>query len=149
MTDFQTIEVNGIKLEVDLRTARRIESYRVGDRVKILIKDYSGYTPHPGVIVGFDAFEHLPTITVAYLDVGYSKAEIKFAYINSQTEETEITTDAGDILVDKTEVTSLIEKEIARKRDELEDLERKRAYFESHFARYFSDAEDLAARVDG
>jgi len=30
--DFQTIEVNGIKLEIDMRTARRIDTFKVGDR---------------------------------------------------------------------------------------------------------------------
>ena len=148
--EFRSVEVNGVKLEVDMRTARKVEQYRVGDRVKVLVKESYGakYTPHPGVIVGFDAFEKLPTITVAYLSVDYSKAEIKFAYLNAQSEDVEITSDFADILVDKGRVSDLIEKAIESKRAEIDDLERKRAYFEAHFARYFADAADLAERVD-
>lgn len=33
------IEIDGVKIEVDLRTAKRIDTYRVGDNVKILNKD--------------------------------------------------------------------------------------------------------------
>ena len=38
------IEVNGVKLEVDMRYARKIEELRVGSRVKVLIKNYSRYS---------------------------------------------------------------------------------------------------------
>ena len=37
----RVIEINGIKVEVDLRTAKQINQYKVGDNVKLLIK--SGY----------------------------------------------------------------------------------------------------------
>lgn len=48
------IEVNGVKLEVDLRTARRIDEIRIGDRVKVLIKGYSDYKVHAGTVIGFE-----------------------------------------------------------------------------------------------
>lgn len=150
-SDFQTIEINGIKLEIDLRTARRVESYKIGDRVKVLVKEYSDkYTPHPGVIVGFDAFEKLPTITVAYLEISYSGAEIKFAYINKDKEDgVEIAPYHDDILVDKAETIKKLDKSIATKQNEIEDLEAKKAYFERNFAAYFADFDDLVERVDG
>src|SRR5690606_28503543 len=66
------IEVNGVKLEVDLRTAKRVDELRVGDRVKVLTKDYRGeYEVHAGTIVGFEPFENLPTVIVAYLKRDY------------------------------------------------------------------------------
>ena len=149
-TDFQTVEINGIKLEVDMRTARRIDTYKIGDRVKVLVKEYQTYKPHPGVIVAFDAFENLPTITVAYVDVNYSKAEIKFVYINSdKPDDAEIAPYNDDILVDKRHVLDLLDKEIAKKNEEIEDLNRKKVYFNKNFALYFADMEDLAERVDG
>ena len=148
-TDFQTIEINGIKLEVDMRTARKIEHYKIGDRVKVLVKEYQAYKPHPGVIVAFDLFENLPTITVAYVNTTYSKAEILFAYINSNDTDTEIAPYNDDILVDKAQVTDLIDREINKNLEEIEDLKRKKAYFNKTFALYFADMEDLAERVDG
>ena len=33
----QIIEINGVKLEVDLSTAKRIDEFRVGDTVKVFI----------------------------------------------------------------------------------------------------------------
>ena len=81
------VEIDGIKLEIDLRTAKKIEHFRVGDNVRVLVKGYSDtYKVHAGVIVGFDGFEKLPTICIAYLEVGYNSAEIKFAYINAGSE---------------------------------------------------------------
>ena len=58
------IEVNGIKLEVDLRTAKRVDQLRVGDRVKVLNKAYDGYEVLPGTVVCFEPFEKLPTTSV-------------------------------------------------------------------------------------
>jgi len=35
---FQTVEINGIKMDVDLRSATRIETVKVGTHVKVLVK---------------------------------------------------------------------------------------------------------------
>ena len=60
------IEINGVKLEVDLRSARRIDTLRVGDRVKLLEKtSYGGPIVHHGVVAGFDPFPSQPTIIVS------------------------------------------------------------------------------------
>lgn len=80
------IEINGIKMEIDLRTAtsRTVDTFCIGDKVKILLKEYGdSFRSYAGAIVGFDAFQQRPTIIVAYLAGGYSAAEIKFAYINA------------------------------------------------------------------
>jgi len=39
MENKKIIEVNGVKLEVDLSSAKVIEEYRVGDVIKVLIAD--------------------------------------------------------------------------------------------------------------
>lgn len=83
------IEINGIKMEVDLRQAKVIENYKIGDNVRLLVKEYDGYKVFPAVIVSFDAFTKLPTIVVAYLEMGYQTADLKFAYINSESAKTE------------------------------------------------------------
>lgn len=85
------VEINGVKLEVDLRTAKRIENYKVGDPVKVLTKHYGdNYKSNVGVIVGFDAFVALPTITIMYVEQEYNNAEIKFVALNSNTKDIEI-----------------------------------------------------------
>ena len=69
------IEVNGVKLEVDLRQAVRIDTLGVGDRVKVMVKIYSDYKVYAGVVVGFEPFKELPTIIIAYLDTQYKTPE--------------------------------------------------------------------------
>ena len=84
------IEINGIKMEVDLSTAKTIDIFRVGDPVKILLKEYGKHTVLPGVIISFNDFHQKPTINVAYLNHSYSFAEIKTAAINADSEDIEI-----------------------------------------------------------
>ena len=84
------IEVNGVKLEVDVRYAKRIEELRIGSKVKVLSKEYSSYAVNPGVIVGFEQFEKLQTIVVAYCKPDYQGSDIKFVYYNKESKDIEI-----------------------------------------------------------
>ncbi len=87
------IEINGIKMELDLRTATvsDVETFCVGDLVKILIKEYSEtYKSYAGVIVGFDNFKENPTISVLYIKQDYSKSELMMEYINSFNKNAQI-----------------------------------------------------------
>lgn len=64
------IEINGIKMAIDERTAtvQRVDTFKIGDPVKLLYKNYSSYEVKYGVIIGFDDFKNRPTMTIAYLD---------------------------------------------------------------------------------
>lgn len=88
----RTIEIEGHKFEIDTRTAKKIEQFRVGDRVKVLKKYYGDdYRTHPGVIVGIDNFKNLPTVVIAYLKEPLSNdVSMEFVYLNSQTKNVEI-----------------------------------------------------------
>jgi ribosomal protein L19 len=104
------VEINGVKLEVDLRTAKTVEEYRVGDTVKLLKKEYGdSYKSYAGMIVGFDPFISLPTIIVAYIDQSYSGVDIKFDYLNAKSEGVEIChTDSLERLVKRLRLTPLV-----------------------------------------
>lgn len=131
---FRTVEINGIKLDVDLRTAVRVETLRIGDRVRVLAKSYSGYQVHPGVVVGFDPFLRLPTITVAYINGG--SLEIK--PINDETKELEIVPALDDtLLLEREHVVDMMTREIGRKEVELDESRRKLDYFQRMFGRWF------------
>lgn len=138
----RTIEVNGIKLEIDERTARTVESYKVGDRVKVLVKKYSDYAIYPGVIVGFAAFEKLPTIEVMYLvPESWESDPLKFVGINSKTEEIEIVPlNDAEVVLDRKDALERFDRSIRDARTKLEDLERKRAFFVEKFATVFEAA---------
>lgn len=136
------IEINGIKMEVDLRHAVRIDHLKIGDRVKCLVKTYSDFQTCAGVIVGFEPFKNLPGIVVAYLDTGYASGTLKFKTFNAETKDFEIVSDLDNnaLEVDKTSILATFDREAATKRRELEDIEAKRAYFLAHFGRYFEPA---------
>ena len=143
------IEINGIKMEVDLRHAKRIDTLRIGDRVKCLVKGYSGMDTRAGVVIGFEPFPSLPSIVVAYLDTGYGSDLLKFKTFNSETKDFEIVPDMDNnaLDVDKAHILAQFDREAEKKRQELEDIQAKRKFFLAHFGRYFADSEAVAGRL--
>jgi len=133
------IEINGVKLEVDLRDCKVVDNFRVGDNVKLLTKKYGDtFEDHAGVIVGFDEFRERPTIIVAYLEVSYSEASIQFAYINKDSKDIEmVKANENDIPFNKSRVLDMLDKGIAVKERELDDAKHKKAHFLEWFGRYF------------
>lgn len=139
MSEKQIIEINGIKMEVDLRHATRLDTFKVGSKVKLLYKDSYNNAVHSGVVVGFEPFAEMPTIVVCYLETTYSEAKLKFAYVNEKSRDKyELIASIDDELpIQKADVLSQMDKEIEKKREEIADLERKRGYFLKHFNAYF------------
>ncbi len=132
------IEVNGVKMEIDLRQAKVIDNYKVGDYVKILVKQYSEYRSYIGNIIGFDNFKNTPTIVIAYLKNEYSTASIEFAYYNSESKEIEITTlNEWDIPLKKSTILEQFQKEILKKEQEITEMKNKANIFEQLFGKYF------------
>lgn len=144
----QTIEINGIKMQVDLRYARRVEEFRVGDPVKVLINN-AHTTPdvHCGVIVDFEPFETSPTIVVAYIKTGWGGG-LEFAYINKHSSDKyELVASSEDsmLALDRAAVNQALDNEIETARTKLRELEQKRAYFNERFGRYFSQYAEASA----
>ncbi len=132
------VEIGGVKLEVDMRYAKKVENFKIGDGIKVLIKAYSNYESNPGVIIGFDNFEKLPTIRVAYLKVEYNTASIKFLDINSETKDVEICPISDyDVPYSKTTVLEKFDAEISKVEENLRELKSKREYFMNMFGQYF------------
>lgn len=135
------IEVNGVKLEVDLRTAKRIDEFRVGDTVKVLDNRNDRNEVRTGVITDFANFKELPTIMVAVYKAGdyWSAPTIEFIPYNANTEGIEIVgVSAEEIMVSKETIVNKFDDEIAKKRDELNDLIIKR----DTFVKYFGERSD-------
>ena len=137
------IEVGGVKLEVDMRYARRIDTLRIGDRVKCLVKKYGNtHETYPGVVVGFEPFPSLPSIVVAYLDTSsYNGDTLKVKTFNQKTEDFEIVPDVdrNSLEVDKGRVLTMLDRDIEKKREELNQSELRRQYFLDNFGSYFED----------
>ena len=137
---FTTIEINGVKLKVDLRTAKRIDELKIGSRVKCLVKRYSDWATYPGVIVGFEPFPSKPTIVVAYLETEYSTASIKFQSFNSDTKDFEVVADVDHnaLEVNREHVLNLFERDSAKKELELQEVRQKRQFFLDNFGTFFA-----------
>lgn len=137
---YQVIEINGVKLEVDLRHARRVDQLRVGDRVKVLVKNYTDYKVHAGTIIGFEPFNHLPTIIVAYLDIDYSGTNVKFVHFNSNSKEVEIVKAVDDDQLDisKRDICAWFDRETAKKEQEISELREKKSFFLEKFGAYWN-----------
>lgn len=137
------IEIDGVKVEVDLRTAKRVESFKVGDNIKILDKEYDSYKVKPGIIVDFAEFQELPTIVIAVFDEGAwsSTPNISFIYYNKNTsKKVEIVSCSEDeIKVSKEGVIERFEREIQKKKNEYEDLKNKLEYFKTHFLKVYKE----------
>lgn len=142
-TEMTIIEINGVKMEVDLRQAKIVhQNLRVGSKVKLLVKsDYGDPGVYPGVIIGFDAFPSHPTIQVCYLKSSYSSTGLEFAAINAKSgAKFELIPSVDDELpIDRGNVMETFEREITKHRRDIEDIEAKRDFFARSFGAYFKD----------
>ena len=144
----RTIEVEGHKFEVDMRTAKKIEAYKVGDRVKVLTKGYSSWTTHPGIICGIDAFKKLPTIVIAYIESTFSNTgQVSFAYLNAESKDVEICPMAEDDIVPNREtILMYFDKALDKKQAEVDDIRMRKEYFLRQYGVAFGvGAEEVAA----
>lgn len=141
MSDGKTIiEVNGVKLAVDLRHAVRVDELRVGDRVKVLVKEYSAYAVHAGVIIGFEPFAKLPTIIAAYIVNRYSEVDLKFVHFNAESKDVEIVKAIDDDALDlsKVDVEKHFDRAVASLEGKINEIEQKREYFRRQFKAYWA-----------
>ena len=138
---FTQIEINGVKFEVDLRTARKVETLSVGCRIKVLKKGYSDtYEVYAGTIVGFDNFQALPTISFAYIDQSYNGG-LKFGSFNEKSKDFEIVADEDQrgLELNKAYVLEMMDREIEKKEAEAKVARRQREFFIERFGAFFEE----------
>ena len=142
---FTIIEVNGVKLEVDLRTARRIDTLKIGSRVKCLVKEYSDHKTYAGIVVGFEPFEKLPTVIVAYLNNTYSSCDLIIRSFNSETKDFEMVADLDNnsLEVSKSDVLAKMLREENKAQFAVDEIRKKREFFLRNFGSYFVDLQNL------
>lgn len=133
------IEINGVKLEVDLRTAKRVETLQVGSRVKVLVKEYQEHQVYPGVVVGFEPFAERPAIVVCYLKTDYNSSAIKFVSIHKESKDVEVIAalDNDHLEVNRAEVLRKFDREIDQKQKEIDEIQAKKKFFVENFASFF------------
>ncbi len=141
------IEINGTKMEIDMRTVRVITDLKVGDRVKVLMPGSynSGMEVYAGVLIGFEDFQSLPTMVIAYIKSDYSSAELKFLYFNAKSEKIEvIASDSDYVKFDVAGVQQRMDQEILKSQRATEELIAKKKYFIENFNTYLAKEDKLA-----
>lgn len=135
--DIRIVEINGVKVEVDMRYAKRIDQFRVGDTVKVLDTRSGKNEFMTGAITDFAMFKELPTIMVAVYkapDYFWSKPSVEFIPYNNDTEGIEIVgVSQEEVIVSRDTIVQKFDDEIIKKRDELNDLIIKRDTFVKYF----------------
>lgn len=135
------IEINGVKLEVDLRNAKKIDEFKVGDSVKVLRDEgtHYGHKVYAGVIVDFVEFKSKPTIQVVIFKQDYNGIQLEFIDFNSDTEGVEFTScSQHELKIEKSRVIDKLNMEIEKKEAELIDIKTKKEYLLNNFSKYFS-----------
>lgn len=136
------IEINGIKMEVDLRTCKQISTYKIGDNVKVLKKTYNNdYSIYSGVIIDFVNFKERPAIVIAYFDQDYSGVSIKFETITQDTKDIEFAPCLPhELKINKARVVDKFDIAIAEKEHAAEELRQKKQYFLENFGKFFEES---------
>ena len=134
------IEIDGVKVAVDMRTVKKIDVYRVGDNVKVLKKSYDNYRTYSGVIVDFVNFKELPAIVVAYFNQDYSGTSIEFETITKDTKDIEIAPCLPhELSINKNRVIDKFNYEIEQQQHKVDELKAKRDYFLENFGKFFDE----------
>jgi hypothetical protein len=134
------IEVHGVKIEVDPATIRIVESYKVGDNVKILLKEYNDWKLHHAVITGFYPFKNKPSIALAYMNEGYGEDKVKFIVLNEDSKDVELCPAAElDLELDKKDILSSMDRKIESIKADLANHEMQRKFFLERFGQVFEN----------
>jgi hypothetical protein len=131
------IEINGVKIEVDLRTAKVIDQYRVGDSIKLLRKRYSDWEVCPAVILAFTEFKKLPTLELLYIA---NTSDVQFIAFNAESKDMEIAPfNQYEMNFQKEDVINRLESDINSKRESLRVAEEKLKAFNELFGKIFKE----------
>lgn len=134
------IEIDGVKVAVDMRTVKKIDVYRVGDNVKVLKKSYDTYHTYSGVIVDFVNFKELPAIVVAYFIQDYSSTSIEFETITKDTKDIEIAPCLPhELSINKNRVIDKFNYDIEQQQHKVDELKARRDYFLENFGKFFEE----------
>ena len=131
----RVIEINGVKLEIDLRQAKVVDQYKVGDPIKVLVKRYGDtWESFPAVIIGVTEYKSRPTIELLYLD----GSTITFKSYNADSKDMEIAPFSGyEYKFQKAEVLAKLDESVRQAENTLVTAKEKRDAFVNNFAKVF------------
>ena len=128
------IEIDGVKMEVDLRTAKTVDTFKVGASVKFLKKKYSNYEMYPAVIVGFTEFKKMPCIELLAMD---TSGNITFELHSSESDSEIAPFNSYEALFSKTDILEKLDRKVNSAEEDLRHAIQKREAFVNNFAKVF------------
>ena len=139
----QIVEINGVKMEVDMRHAKVVhDNIRVGSAVKLLEKNsYGSPEVYTGVVIGFLPFDEMPTIQVAYVKDSYASADLLFANVNEKSADKFSLVPCYDdeLPINREDMISKFDRKVQKAEAEIREIQDKKAYFLKHFDQFFAD----------
>ena len=130
------MKIGRIEIECEIQ-AKETNHYKVGDKIKLMKKEYDKFKVFPGVIVDVTPFD-LPTLTIAYIDADSYNIPIKFLYYNDNSEDIQIhPATEHDLLLNPGFVLEAINQEIRKREVEIAELERKRNFIANNLEKFF------------
>lgn len=135
----QMITINGQEFELSPKKPD-VKTLRVGDRVKLLIKEYSAWKTYPGMIMSIDDFKNHPTINIVYISSEYRTCEIRTVGYNEESKDIEVVflqDDDRSLDIDQGVIMDSFNRSIEAKKAELADIFYKQAYFQKNFGKFF------------
>lgn len=143
------IEIDGIKVEVDLRSVKKIDVFKIGDNIKVLKKEYERFETYSGVIVDFVAFKERPAIVVAYFKPEYYTVDIQFETITKDTKGIEIAPCLPhEMTINKDRVIDKFNYQIDQEQHKVDELKAKRDYFIKNFSKFFEETQEAKHESD-
>lgn len=140
------VTINGVDIEVPEQAAKPTQPLRVGDPVKLLVKSpYHEPKVCAGVVAAFELFQSLPTVTVAFVDPSTysSTGALVFAHINEKSaDKYELVhgLDRALLDIDQGRIQQLLQNDIQKKQQELDEANQRLRFFNERFGAYFSRA---------
>lgn len=133
------MKLNGMNFEFE-KVLKETYKFKVGDKVKVLKKEYSNYELKFGMIVGFDDFNGDFVVTLAYIEDSYSKCELKIEYITKDS-DIKLLPYNEELDFKKEYVIDKFDKMIEEKQKEIEKIKYEKEIFIKQFGKYIEKEE--------
>lgn len=134
------VRIGNIEMDVAVTSMRSIQTFKVGDPVKLLKKagSYSSQETMAGVIVSFDNYESAPAIVVLAMTSSYNDVNFQFVTITEMGKEYDMIHYSGyEQLFTRDNVMRIFDRKVAEMELKINEMKAKRAYFDQHFASAF------------
>lgn len=136
----KTVEVNEAMVKIGLKKEEVVNNYKVGNYIKLLIKDVFDFENYPGRIVGIYYSNDEPIIVVAYLKQPFDRFNIGYIEISLSSEDVKIAPlNDWDFPIEWLSRLKRFKIEILSKEQEVTEMKSNVKRFEQIFDEYFED----------